>query len=84
MEAFSHMNRIDLLFGIDIKVRNGKPELEARLSAWPKAPAGTVLSASDYMSVRCWGKEYKSLMALFTGLLYMLDFTLAEEEFKKA
>jgi len=83
MEAFSHMNRVDLLLGIDIKLRNGKPELEARLSAWPQAPAGSVLNASDYRSVRCWGREYKNLMGLFTALLYQMDFALAEEEFKK-
>lgn len=83
IEAFEHMNRVELSFTLGMRREGTKRQLAGLMAAWPEGRADTVLTPSDYKSVRCWANEYKSLMALVTGLLYKLDFELGSSEWEK-
>lgn len=83
LSAFGEMNGVELLFMLQLKSPNGRPQLEAVMSCWTAGRSEAALDGSDYASVRCWAKEYTSLMGLVTTLLYKLDFELAEREWQK-
>jgi len=80
--AFQEQNSIRIAVSCKVLTHQGKPDMLYQAEAWTLQVLLTDPKPSVLASAICWGREYMSLMGLFTSLLYKLDFQLAELEMR--
>lgn len=83
VEGFQSLNRVSIVITSRLVRHKGKWDLAYSATAVPLE--GVRGGACDWASANAivWGSEFKSLMGLYSSLLYALDFQIAEREWGK-
>jgi hypothetical protein len=84
LNAFCAMNRVTIAIVARVAPRKGKPDMVFSATACPLEVARGEAAPWGSVNAICWASEFKSLMGVYTTLLYRLDFAIGEREYASA
>lgn len=82
LEAFETINECHIMITFERKKYGSTVELQANAVAFERKEERQVAKPLASVSVRCLGTRLKTMEAVLSQLLYMLDGQLAAEEFR--
>jgi len=80
LSAFQLINRVRIVVSVGLAQHRGKPDMLFSATATDLAEELSAQVPSASVNAICWGSDMKSLVGVYTTLLYRLDFQLAERE----